>query len=287
MAADNDKKIQGVKNPWDIEIELPVSKGELTTEQAPAKDSPLKDPAAALGAFVKAGGEKPATPAPNLVLDRRGFRRVVVMFHGRLNDLKTVREQLNQAQTQLFEQFGEKGLLIKLAWMLDDITNYSNWSHSPQDVGQRTNLAHCYQGLSDYGRAFGDNVKRGSIGLDNENLRMANIDDRVDAVFVVGNKFDENAEAMLPNMELLKKQGTKIFFCQYGNDRKTTEAFSTLAAANGGVFVKVQGAKSIATILPALVDYLKNGNQAAQKLLAGPNTELRDIGKQLLLKGPK
>lgn len=271
-----------------FEVAAPaVSQGDLAPTDAPILSGAF-DAGAALKAFMGAtDANKDLPPLEPLNLDSRDFKRVVVLFHGQQAQLGTLRAQLNAAQEKLFEQFGEGALKIKLGWMLDNIVNFSHWSDKPRDVGERTSRAHCVQGRSDYGNAFGSGGAPRGVSAENINLVDANPDDRVDAVLVVGDRFDEDAKALAENMVLLKNQGTKVFFCDHGQSPQAGAAFAGLAAANGGVYTKVKGAESIGDILPAVVDYLKNGDAATRRMLASPVEDVKAIGEQLRLPAPE
>jgi hypothetical protein len=157
-----------------------------------------------------------------------GSKRVEIMVSGPLARLGTVRQSLDQVQRQLVDEARRGGgaLHLRVTAFLDGCRHTTPWSNSPVDAGAATTQWHCFQGQTLFAGAF-------QHSLDER--------ERIDAIIIFGDRFDDHPFETLWFAGRLRERGTKIFAFHVGDDRKSRRAYDKLAKRNGGVSVPLSG----------------------------------------------
>ena len=185
-------------------------------------------------------------------------RRVEIMISGPLKRVGVVRQSLDDLQRQLLSEAGRNGdnLQLRVTAFLDGCRHTTPWSNRPIDAGASTNPWHCFQGQTRYAEAF---------------QHSYNEQERIDAIIMFGDRFDD---APLPTMEIaaqLRDRGTKIFAFHVGGDRTSRFAYEQLAQQSGGVSVQLSDEQSFAGVLTVITDYLFRPAETLRALPAAPN----------------
>jgi hypothetical protein len=197
-------------------------------------------------------------------------KRVEIMVSGPLARLGAVRQSLDLVQRQLLAEARSGGgkLHLRVTAFLDGCRHTTPWSTSPVDAGASTNRWHCYQGQTLFAQAFEHSCAER---------------DRIDAIIIFGDRFDD---APLPTLEIagrLRERGTKIFAFHIGNDRTSRFAYDELAQRNGGVSVQLSSDAALSRVLPVITDYLFRPAEALRALPAPKDPDIRALIDQLKL----
>ncbi len=174
---------------------------------------------------------RPGVPPPQ--------RLVELMVSGALSRVGLVRQSLDQLQGQLLRGGGDS-LMLRMTAFLDGCRHTTEWSNRPIDVSDSAQRWHCFQGETRFAQAL-------QWSLDER--------DRIDAIVMFGDRFDD---APLQTFEIAKRlgeRGTKIFAFHVGGKRNSRMAFERLAHYSGGVFVQLTGERAFARILPVITDF--------------------------------
>jgi len=175
---------------------------------------------------------RPGVPPPQ--------RLVEFMISGALSRVGLVRQSLDQLQGQLLRSGGDK-LQLRVTAFLDGCRHMTPWSQSPVDVGASTTRWHCFEGQTLFAQAL-----QFSYGER----------DRIDAIIIFGDRFDDALPQALTVAARLRARGTRIFAFHVGRNRASRSAYDQLAQHNGGVFVQLTNERAFARVLPVITDYL-------------------------------
>lgn len=170
-------------------------------------------------------------------------RRAEIMISGPLSRVGTVRQSLDDLQRRLLSEASRNGdnLQLRVTAFLDGCRHTTDWSNRPIDAGASTNRWHCFEGETLFAQALQHSYSER---------------ERIDAIVIFGNRFDD---APLPTMAIagrLRERGTKIFAFHVGDDRKSRFAYEQLALHGGGVSVQLTDERAFARVLPVISDYL-------------------------------
>lgn len=199
-----------------------------------------------------------------------GNKRVEIMVSGSLDRLGTVRQSLEHVQRQLMDEARRSGgkLHLRVTAFLDGCRHTTPWSASPVDAGAATTRWHCFQGQTLFAQAFAHSCEER---------------ERVDAIIIFGDRFDDDAFETLAQAERLRARGTKIFAFHVGQDRNSRLAYDELAKRNGGVSVQLSGEAALSRVLPVIADYLFRPAEALRSLAAPKDADIRALVDQLKL----
>jgi hypothetical protein len=199
-----------------------------------------------------------------------GNKRVEIMVSGPLARLGTVRQSLDQVQRQLVDEARNGGgrLHLRVTAFLDGCRHTTPWSNSPVDAGAATTEWHCFQGQTLFAEAFEHSAAER---------------ERIDAVIIFGDRFDDGLRGTLKAARRLRDRGTKIFAFHVGNDHDVRAAYDQLAASNGGVSVQLSSDAAVARVLPVITDYLFRPAQALAALPTSKDADIRALVDQLKL----
>ena len=173
-------------------------------------------------------------------------RRVEIMITGDPSRVKDVAGAVDKLQEQIFHgSLGPGKVEIRLTGFLDGkCTHTSGWSDTPQNAASQARRWQCYESRTQFAEAFA----RSST-------------DMVDAIVIVGHKFDDNMREALRQADVLKKQGVRIFCFHVGDDPKSLAAFEQLSARTNGVCLQLTDKSSVEHVMPVLMAHLRGDDQ--------------------------
>jgi len=245
----------------------------LNAARAAAAYRPPQPPNIARASAASRRPEPEPRPEPQQVT-----RRVEIMVTGAVvglvrDTLTELRVTLAELQAHLFCRAGETGgrLETRLTVFFDGCRHSTPWGASPIDVGAATTRWHCFEGESRFAEAF---------------AHTGNEAERVDAVIIYGNRFDDHLYQTLAIAERLAKKGTRIFAFHTGRDRHSRRAYEQLAGLSGGVFVELSSERAFARVLPVITDYLFRPVEALRAAPAAKDRDVRALVEGLKLLPP-
>jgi len=199
-----------------------------------------------------------------------GKKRVEIMISGPPLCVDVVRESLDDLQRQLAAEARRAGgdLQLRVTAFLDGCRHTTPWSNRPIDAGGHMRFWHCFQGQTLFAEAFEHSLSE---------------PERIDAIVIFGDRFDDARFGTLAQAGRLRERGTKIFAFHLGNDRKSRSAYDRLAKRNGGVSVQLSGDAALARVLPLIVVYLFRPVEALRAVPAPQDRDIKALVEQLKL----
>jgi hypothetical protein len=197
-------------------------------------------------------------------------RKAEIMIAGPLNRVRVVRDSLDHLQRQLLHEASRNGdsLQLRVTAFLDGCRHTTPWSTSPIDAGDNTRRWHCFQGQTRYAEAL-------QYSYDER--------ERIDAIVMFGDRFDDEPLETLAIAGRLRERGTKIFAFHVGKDRGARFAYEQLAQHNGGVFVPLTGEPAFARVLPVIAGYLFRPAETLRALPPPHDIDVRALLDRLKL----
>ena len=216
------------------------------------------------------GGSDDLEARARRLLASPGNKRVEIMVSGPLARLGTVRQSLDEVQRQLVDEARRGGgkLHLRVTAFLDGCRHTTPWSNSAVDAGAATTQWHCFQGQTLFAQAFAHSAAER---------------ERIDAIIIFGDAFDDDPRETLQAAGRLRARGTKIFAFHVGDDRKSRFAYDELAKGNGGVSVQLSGEAALARVLPVIADYLFRPAEALRALPTPKDADIKALVDQLKL----
>ena len=200
---------------------------------------------------------RPGVPPPQ--------RLVEFMISGALNRVGLVRQSLGQLQTQLLHEGGDN-LKVRVTAFLDGCRHTTPWSNRPIDAGDQTQAWHCFQGETRFVQALQHSYDER---------------ERIDAIVIFGDRFDDVPSLTLAIAARLRERGTKIFAFHVGRNRASRSAYDQLAHHNGGVFVQLTNERAFARMVPVISDYLFRPAETLRALPPPNDVDVRALFERL------
>lgn len=197
-------------------------------------------------------------------------RKAEIMISGPLNRVGVVRQSLDHLQRQLLSEASRSGdnLQLRVTAFLDGCRHTTPWSNRPVDAGASTNRWHCFQGQTLFAQALQYSL---------------NERERIDAIVMFGDRFDDEPLQTLEIAGRLRERGTKIFAFHVGKDRGSRFAYEQLAQQGGGVSVQLTGEKAFARVLPVIAGYLFRPAETLRALPPPNDVDVRALLDRLKL----
>lgn len=196
--------------------------------------------------------------------------RTEIMVTGSLRRVGNIRNALNTLQGDLFARVPEtEGMEMRVTAFLDGCRHTTPWNNSPVDVGGGTTQWHCHQGQTLFAEALNATVQ----------------EDCVDAIIVLGDRFDDKLPEALEHARILNEQGARIFAFHIGGNDESAKAYQQFAEATGGVFLQLTDETNIASIVSIVMDYVLRDQEALQALPEPKTPDAKKLVGQLLKLG--
>ncbi len=170
-------------------------------------------------------------------------RRVEVMITGDPSRVGVIADTIDDFQKKLFAgaAAARENLELRITGFLDNCIHRSKWSKKPFKAAAQARRWHCEQGQTLFAEAFAH-----SSG------------EMLDDLVIIGDRFDDNMEEALRQVEHLKEQGVHIHCFHTGSDKESREAYERLATQTDGVFMHLENQGSIKEVMPVLMAHLNN-----------------------------
>ena len=185
-------------------------------------------------------------------------KRIEIMITGDPSRVGAVADIMDDVQKKLFGGEKRENLELRVTGFLDGCIHRSKWFCKPFKAAAAARRWHCEQSKTRFADAFAN-----SSG------------EMIDALVIVGHRFDEDVEEALRQAEQLKQQGVPIHCFYTGSDPVTKAAYEKLAGDTEGVFLQLADQSAIAEIMPMIMTHIDNHDglialqpqsEAAQKL---------------------
>jgi hypothetical protein len=173
-------------------------------------------------------------------------------------------EQAQQVQLRMFESIAKlKALKLRLVHFGGNALTDHHWQDDPKALARRMAAVCCRSGLTQFNAAL-----RG----------YAEGEPRAQAVILIGDAFEEDAETAAAIAQTLKAQGTKLFCFIEGGNEVAAQSFAMLARLTGGCFARLGDELPLADLCEGVALLTAGGSQAV--------AQLKNEKARLLLAGP-
>jgi len=224
-------------------------------------------PAACDPALGPVTGEDGIARASREWQPKQARRRVEVMVTGDPSRVGVVADAVDKFQAQIFGGApGPGNLELRITGFLDGCIHRSKWSKKPFKAAAQARKWHCEQSRTTFASAFQESA-----------------DESVDAIVMVGHRFDDDVAEALRQAEKLKEQGVPVHCFHTGQDEASREAYEKLAHATGGVFMQLADQRGIAEVMPVIMAHLNDEDQMLA--LAPEDRDAKNLLRMLLPDG--
>jgi hypothetical protein len=191
-------------------------------------------------------------------------KRIEIMVTGDPSRVGAIADIIDDLQKQVFGGPTQlENLQLRITGFLDGCIHRSKWGRKPFKAAQEARNWHCDQS----GTRFADAFAKSSGEM-------------VDAVILVGHRFDDDMQEALKQADQLKEQGVAIHCFHTGNDQASRAAYEKLAQETDGVFMQLPDQRSIGEVMPILMAHIHDDESL---LMLDPQSETARQLKNMLI----